>query len=391
MKAETKPGPAMPKRPYTPSGDAQVESRIAADQQLIGSAVVDTIDNNHFCALVLIGGYARGEGGYVYLDGRPAPFNDYDYFLIVKGMGAGAVAALRPIVSQLAERLSKAVGVEVDLAILRREKLGSQPASLMFAEMLWGHKVVAGDPHVLDAMAAMPFEDLKLGEFTRLMLNRGSLLLLNQQAINTNSLSSPGQRELFLKYLFKAMLACGDARLAALGLYHPSYAIKWQRLQRLSELPDDFLQHYKLALDAKFNPDFTPYTTTDLQRWQQYFVQTWSESLAFLEGIRLGKPIGNWHDYASSSIDKGQGSKTLSSVFKNLAITLRDYGPLELLTNIRWSMRYPRERLISVLPYLLRSHAIFPDSKLLRALGKRAGNDPASIESIFLGQWHRYS
>lgn len=381
----------MPKRPFTPSGDAQVESRIAADQQLIASAVSDTIDNNHFCALVLIGGYARGEGGYVYLDGLPAPFNDYDYFLIVEGMSPGAIATLRPEVKQLAERLSRAVGVEVDLEILCREKLGAQRASLMFAEMLWGHKVVAGDPDVLDAMAAMPFEDLKLGEFTRLMLNRGALLLLNQQAISTNSLSSTEQRELFLKYLFKAMLACGDARLAALGLYHPSYAIKWQRLQLLPELPDGFLHHYKLALDAKFNPDFTPYTATDLQQWQEYFVQTWSQSLAFLEGIRLGVPIANWHDYASSSVDKGQGSGALSSVLKHMAITLRDYGPMELVTNIRWSMRYPRERLISVLPYLLGTQAILPDSIPLRALGTKARHDNASIESIFLGQWHRYS
>lgn len=381
----------MPKRPFTPSGDAQVESRIAADQQLIGSAVMDTIDSNHFSALVLIGGYARGEGGHVYLDGLPAPFNDYDYFLIVEGMGPTAIALLRPQVDELAERMTRAVGVEVDLEIMCREKLGAQRASLMFAEMLWGHKVVAGDPDILDAMAAMPFEDLELGEFTRLMLNRGALLLLNQQAISSNSLVSTEQREVFLKYLFKAMLACGDARLAASGLYHPSYAIKWQRLQTLPGLPDDFLQHYKLALGAKFNPDFKPYATTDLQQWQKYFVETWMQSLAFLEGIRLGVPIGNWHDYASSSVDKGQSSRALSSVFKHMAITLRDYGPMELLTNIRWSMRYPRERLISVLPYLLGTHAIVPDSKLLRALGKKASTDDASIESIFLGQWHRYS
>ena len=36
----------------------------------------------------MIGGYARGEGGIVWQQGNPAPYNDYDYFVIVQGLSA---------------------------------------------------------------------------------------------------------------------------------------------------------------------------------------------------------------------------------------------------------------------------------------------------------------
>ena len=72
---------------YTPDGDATVEARIGHDQQLIAAAVTDLVPAPHFHALVLIGGYARGEGGFRFVDGRPEPYNDYDYFVVVGGMG----------------------------------------------------------------------------------------------------------------------------------------------------------------------------------------------------------------------------------------------------------------------------------------------------------------
>jgi hypothetical protein len=349
------------------------------------------IAKERFCALVLIGGYARGEGGYIYQDGMPAPFNDYDYFLIVKSMNTSAVAALRPSLARLAETLSSQVGVEVDLEILRSESLRTCRPSLMFAEMLWGHKVVAGDPAVLDSMPPMPFEALPLGEFTRLMLNRGALLLLNQQAINSSSIFTLEQREQFIKYLFKSMLACGDARLAACGQYHPSYKEKWHRLQSLDGLPDQFLHHYQLALNAKFRPEFTAFADTDLVQWQKYFVTTWRQSLSCLETARLGRPIQHWGDYASPQVDKGQSSSNMLAPLRNMAITLRDYGASELLTNIRWSLRYPRERLISILPCLLSGQHELDDTEILTALGTLAAKDKAPMETIFLAQWHRYS
>jgi rhamnosyltransferase len=71
---------------YTFDGNEKAEARMSKDQSIIGAYVEDAIGADHFESLVLMGGYGRGEGGYRLKDGNPFPYNDYDYFVIVKHM-----------------------------------------------------------------------------------------------------------------------------------------------------------------------------------------------------------------------------------------------------------------------------------------------------------------
>jgi len=377
---------------YTPDGDATVEARISHDQQLIAAAVTDLVPAAHFRALVLIGGYARGEGGFRFVDGRPEPYNDYDYFVVVGGMGQPAVQALKPQLLELGHALTRQVGVEVDLAVLKAESLPGAEYSLMHAEMLWGHRVVAGDAEILAGMPPMPFARLGLAEFTRLMLNRGSLLLMNRRALETGTATEASGREQFMKYLFKAVLACGDARLAAAGCYHPAYAEKWRRLQQLQwPRQAQFLPRYEMALEAKFHPAYDQYDTANLEESLQQVTQLWLETLAHLESARLGVQAGSWSAYASPSLSKGQSLPGLRGLVRNVGVTLRDYGLLEILTNPRWSLRYPRERLISILPGLLNGPGLVHDRQLATALGLPQGSGWLELTRSYLEQWHRYS
>jgi hypothetical protein len=387
---ETEPG--RPSDRFTPDGDDAVESRIGYDQQLISAAVMDAVPAQQFRALVLIGGYARGEGGFRHVDGKPEPYNDYDYFLVVGGMTPAAVQVLKAQLLELGHVLTARVGVEVDLAVLRLEALPRAEYSLMHAEMLWGYRVVAGDAAILAAMPRMPFAGLALAEFTRLMLNRGSLLLMNRNALATGTSGEPRQREQFMKYLFKAVLACGDARLAAAGQYHPSYSEKWQRLQRLHwDGQERFLPQYRMALEAKFHPAYEQYAAARLEKCLQQVTDLWLETLAHLESVRLGSHAGSWAAYASPGVSKGQSAPGLRGLVRNVGVTVRDYGPLELLTNLRWSLRYPRERLISILPGLLAGPGLVRDSQLTTALGLAARGSWQQLVRSYLEQWHRYA
>jgi len=387
---ETEPLP--PVNRYTADGDEGVELRIDDDQQLVAAAVMDVVPAQQFRALVLIGGYARGEGGFRHVDGKPEPYNDYDYFVVVEGMTPAAVQLLKTQLSELGRLLTARVGVEVDLAVLRLETLPRAEYSLMHAEMLWGHRVVAGDAAILAAMPRMPFAGLALAEFTRLMLNRGTLLLMNRDALERGAGGAPEDRERFMKYLFKAVLACGDARLAAAAQYHPSYSEKLRRLQRLKwDGQERFLPQYRMALEAKFHPAYQQYAAASLERCLQQVTELWLETLAHLESIRLGSDAGNWAAYASPAISKGQSAPGLRGLLRNVGVTLRDYGPLELLTNLRWSLRYPRERLISILPGLLAGPGLLRDSQLSNALGLADHGSRQQLVCCYLEQWHRYS
>jgi rhamnosyltransferase len=374
---------------YTHDGCLEAEQRIARDQSLVRSGVLAAIAPEHFEALVLMGGYGRGEGGYRMLDGRPVPYNDYDYFVVVKGLGRAGARRLQQDLQPLAEELSEQVGLEVDLAVVRAESLSSAPFTLMNAEMKWGHRVIAGGSDVLATMPAMPIDRLSAGEFTRLMNNRGALLLMNARKLSAGRVLNAGEREEFFKYLNKAVLACGDARLAMQGAYHPSYRRKLERLQALARPADrQLMRLYRQALDQKFNPDPERYQKENPAEWQAFVTGIWLKTFRALEAQRAQREFPDWRHYARAVVSKGQleGSEWL----RNLAITVRDFGVLHALRNLQWAMRYPRERLISVLPLLLGNPNEVP-GQVAAPLALAAPVEWTTTVDHYLQTWQRYA
>jgi len=376
---------------YTLDGDGAVEARIAGDQTLIAESIQALVVPPEFRALVLMGGYGRGEGGYVVRDGRPAPYNDYDYFVVVHRQGGARRRALQDALAHEARVLGHQVGVEVDFALLREEGLPQAEYSLMNAEMIWGHRVVAGDPDVLATMPPMPFATLPPGEFTRLLLNRGALLLMNQQRLAGGSTLSAQEREVFFKYLFKAVLACGDARLAGNRSYHPSYVKKLELLRAMDwEGKDELLGLYKQAWENKFHPDYRRYADESPATWQEQVIAVWLDTLSWFERVRSERTIANWDAYCSPSFPKGQGRQSWA-ILRNGAITVRDFGAAEILRRPRWSLRYPRERLISALPLLLSNPSTGLHPSPAGALSVPAGTPWPKAAETFLHLWRRYA
>jgi hypothetical protein len=363
---------------------------MAMDQSVIGANVEDAIPADQFEALVLMGGYGRGEGGYCLTAGKPAPYNDYDYFVIVKNLSHKAARALQQQLQDLAHRLSVIVNVEVDLAVLRSESLARAPFSLMNAEMKWGHRVVAGNQAVLDSMPDMPFDKLALGEFTRLMNNRGALLLMNSRKLDSGKALDAQEREVFFRYLFKAVLACGDAFLAVEGAYHPSYREKSRRLLTLKNSPGKaFIRLYEQAMEQKFRPDPDSFSEENLQDWQRNITRHWLKAFSVLEAHRTRNPISNWKEYALPRLSKGQ--LETPQMLRNFAITIRDFGAGHTLRNMNWALRYPRERLISVLPLLLNNDMARPPKDVMTPLAIPQPSARSQVVERYLETWARYA
>lgn len=382
--------PAANTKSFTFDGNDEIEARIGMDQSIVNIYVRDAVPDKNFEALVLMGGYGRGEGGYCRVDDKPVPYNDYDYFLVVRNMGRKESAVLQQDLQEVAERLSRIVGVEVDLAVLRKESLSSAPFTLMNAEMKWGHRVISGNPRVLELMPAMHLDKLSLGEFTRLMNNRGALLLMNAKTLDSKQKIEGEELDTFFKYLFKAILACGDALLAKHGVYHPSYAEKKQRLRLLKALPcRDFVKLYNLAVEQKFYPDPGMYDHQDLEAWQDRVTSCWLTTLSRLESHRMRRTFGSWKEYAHARIPKGQ--LETAKVWRNLIITLRDFGAQHTLRYLAWALRYPRERLISVLPLLLSSKRNAITSSISVPLNVPSDTDWADTVEGYLRTWKRYA
>jgi hypothetical protein len=374
---------------YTSDGPDAAEKRIARDQVIIGAAVRNALKDSGFVALILAGGYGRGEGGYRVVGDQYLPYNDYDYFVVVRG-GRQTAREVAAVLSGLAHELEALIGVEVDFAVLRQSRLPHLAHTLMYAELRYGHKVVAGDPSVLNMMRPMPCDRVPLAEFSRLMLNRGSLLLMNRRMLKAGGPCCESEREQFVRYLDKALLACADARLAAVGRYDPFYQVKRDRLASLHWTGSrDFISRYEEALKSRTGTGRVIPQGQEAAA-QALVVADWLEALAELEPKRHGI-LPAWRDYSTPRIGKGQSAPGILGIVRNVAVTARDFGIPELFRNASWALRYPRERLISVLPALLEPSLDVPEGALSDALAQPGNVDRAHLSHRFLDFWQRYN
>ncbi len=375
---------------YTFMGPAEVERRIACDQEKIARAVTDTVPAGELVAVILAGGYGRGEGGYRATSSGFLPYNDYDYFVVLAGNRAQC-ARNKHRLELLGQKLEHEVGVEVDFAILRESLLCRMPFTLMNAELRAGHRVIAGKDNVLEDMPPMPVGQVPLAEFTRLLLNRGSLLLMNEQVLARRVLSSDKDREQFRRYIDKSVLAAGDARLAAASRYEISWQAKLASLRLLPECRRGRLsERYEQALRSRTGGDVPAFDQHEARSMQDAAVSDWLAALEEIEAARLGfRP--DWTEYSTTSVPKGQGGRHRLAWLRNMALNARDFGPMDLLRNFTWTIRYPRERLVSVLPALLSPTLSVPPANINRALSLADHADAPAASASFLRYWARYN
>ncbi|HEX2065583.1 MAG TPA: nucleotidyltransferase domain-containing protein, partial [Candidatus Thermoplasmatota archaeon] len=151
--------------PYSRHDTPEVVRRIEADLQAVTSSLRKA--DPHVRALVLTGGFARGEG--TVLAGEPQ--NDYD-FVALRGVGPPRVPY-----EALRHRLEARLGLHVDLAPVPVWRLRWTAPSIFWYETalrgrtLWGeellHKVPTRTPQAIHP-----------GEGLRLLVNRAAGLLL---------------------------------------------------------------------------------------------------------------------------------------------------------------------------------------------------------------------
>lgn len=158
----------------------------------------------HARALVLTGGFSRGEGTFR----RDRPVNDYDLVCVRARAGGAALHA------RLSDALSHDLGIHVDLRPIWAPRLRVVGKKLFWLDARLGGRVIAGDPRALDALRVFEAADLAPDEGARLLGNRAAGLLLALPGTD-----EPANEELRDLQATKAILAAMDATLLSRGRY----------------------------------------------------------------------------------------------------------------------------------------------------------------------------
>jgi len=243
---------------YTRRGSAELDARIDADLARIAEAA-----SPHARAGVLIGGYGRGEGTpHINPDGSQEPFNDYDLVVVVDKL----TNSVRQKFQALEQQLSAELGLPVDLCPYVHSHMRRCEFSWLNYEMKHGHKVVWGDENVLTPMPDYSQNAIPLSEGTRLLMNRGKLLLDIKQRLARPEPLNDEERTRFIKFIFKAWLAVGDCALLAEGKYNISYAVKKTRIPTVEACPDRavVIDGYLKAIEFKEWGDFQSLNNFDV-------------------------------------------------------------------------------------------------------------------------------
>ena len=335
---------------YSIHGSPAFDKLVDQHMQRIADEVWTSSYSKHWKALVLIGGYGRGEGTpLIEKNGEEAPFNDYDLVVVTNRTGP----LIRGALKHLEKRLTAEIGLPVELCPYLKRNLPKCEFSLLNYEMKYGHKVIRGNEKILKRMPNYPHNQIPLSEGTRLLMNRGKLLLEAKQRLTVSSSLTAEERRKFIKFILKANLAFGDCALLMRKAYDTSYAIKKERIKDLdlSGLDDarDIVNAYLRAIELKEGGNFRTLETVNIHMWLNEAMIHFQKVFLWHEQRVLNRKFRDANKYADAFPHLGNEGSPL----KNAVHNLRTFG-FGALPHL---FVHPRIRLYAVIAPLLTGRA----------------------------------
>lgn len=349
---------------FTLDGSYELESRVRTLCLNARKAVQGVIPSNELQALILGGGYGRGEGGVLRVEEGEVPYNDLEFYVCVSGSELLARRKYTTRLHDLAERLTHEAGIEMELKLFSLDKLRRSPITMFYYDLVSGHKWVLGEEGLLDGCRHhLVAPRIPLHEATRLLMNRCSGLLFGKERLRRDPFTLE-DADFVRRNIAKAQLALGDVILTAYGQYHWSCRERHKRLSKFEVSPDlpwleELVSFHREGVEFKLHPFRSSEEQEELvPEWEK--VTRLARVIWFwLEGKRLKRPFADAHAYTSTA----QKLCPESHPAKNFLINCRTFGAKGCLGS--GAFRYPRERLLRTLPILLWEPEPFPELSVL--------------------------
>jgi hypothetical protein len=356
---------------FTLDGSPELEAVLHGLAQKLTAAVQAAVPASRLEALVLGGGYGRGEGGVLQTAKGHRPYNDFESYVFLRGNRLVNERRYSQPFRHIEMELSR-TGLHVELKLDSLPSFANRAVSMFSYDLVSAHRVLVGASDVFrDCAPHRCAANIPLAEATRLLFNRCSGLLLVRERLSTSYLTDE-DTDFIGRNIAKAKLALGDAVLTVAGQYHWSVRERHRRLQRLSSaLPvpnrEVIIVHHRDGMEFKFHPSVPAKTKTEFDEELKHLCRLSSDLWLWVEARRLDRPFASVHDYALDDANKCPETPVL----RNCLLNLRRFGARGLLAG----SRYPRERLLNSLPLLLWNGEVSREPRIRRYLRRQLQTD----------------
>jgi hypothetical protein len=384
-----------------PAADAAVQGVLDAIVDEVCAMMGDRLQ-----AILLLGGYGRGEGG-VYRDGISYRLvNDLDLLVFVRDYLSGrARARLNQQLEALGRRLTPmASGIkQIDLTVADTLALRFAPNLVVHYEVARGHQVIYGDVDLRKIMTRYDPRKLDPIDGAIYFYSRGSGLLLPALYFATDNLDNPEFQQNFQIEIQKGCQAMGDALLLLARQYHYSYRERLARFKRLDassfrSMPEGLFNRiaplYEWATNRKLWPSF-------VWKGEPAMVQQWfavrdvlGDFFCWYESVRLGRRFESWMRYSDHIREHGMGEPLDVRIRTIVRSVLKHLPPAGRQTALAMTRRH----LLSIMPLLLfgltSDLSVRPDalSRAATLLGKENGGSGLSewirLVQVYLVAFH---
>lgn len=210
---------------FTRYNDEIVNQKVEADLEIICQELVKHSKALGLVAIILTGGFGRGEGSVLWDGETVRPVNDYDLLVVTE-----KIIPPYKLLNQLSKKLAQQVGIDfIDLLPLPRWRVRKMRPLIINYETRYGSQVLWGE----NILARMPYFEAK-----DIPLWDGAFLLFNRLLGLIWGFPAEENSQFVINQCSKAILACCESLLILSQNYHYSYA---ERAKRFAEVfPNSF-------------------------------------------------------------------------------------------------------------------------------------------------------
>ncbi len=346
------PAAMRPSRPrFTIDGDTALEEHLTATCERIAAGLRGLLPPRKLEAVLLGGGYGRGEGGVLRTSEGDHAYNDLEFYVCLRGNRHVNERLHGRALHVLGEILTPQAGVDVEFRITSLRELAAAQISMFSYDLICGHRFLIGNPAQVARCAHHRSADqIPLHEATRLLMNRCSGLLFAAERLARRNFT-PADADFVARNIAKAQLGAGDALLTAAHQYHWSVRERQRRSERLdsadlAQSAQRVREHYALGVEFKLHPVRSMESQEALQERHRQVTELCRETWLKIERQRLGQNFSSINDYVGwpDKWPEHAGPRNVLVNAKVLGIgSLAHPGRLQ----------HPRHRVLTALPLLL--------------------------------------